>query len=122
MLRKVVLPAPLLPIRPTTLSCSMLTLMSAAAVTAPNVLLSLRASRTTVMSRRLAPAREYRPQPAGQEHDHQQHGDTQHHLPGVGRILVRVAAHRLEDGRAEERRQHAAGTRQDGDEDELSRG
>src|SRR5262245_45443112 len=86
MLMKVVLPAPLLPIKPTTLSCSMLTLMSAAAVTAPNVLLSLRASSTTATSCHLALACEHRPQPARQEHDHQQHGDAQHHLPGVGGI------------------------------------
>ena len=38
MLMKVVLPAPLLPIRPTTVSCSIAALMSAAAVTAPKLL------------------------------------------------------------------------------------
>ena len=49
MLRKVVLPAPLLPIRPTTVSAVIATLMSAAAVTAPKVLFTLLASRTAAI-------------------------------------------------------------------------
>src|SRR5258706_15892374 len=76
MLIKVVLPAPLLPINPTTASCSTATLMSLAAVTAPKLLFSPLASRTIVMSGGLALAGEQRPQPAGQEHDHHQHGDA----------------------------------------------
>ena len=58
MLMKVVLPAPLLPISPTTLSCSMRALMSLAAVTAPKLLFRLRASRMVAMSGRPPAQRE----------------------------------------------------------------
>jgi hypothetical protein len=49
MLMKVVLPAPLVPIRPTTESFSIAALTSFAAVTAPKVLFNPRASRMTGM-------------------------------------------------------------------------
>src|SRR5258706_1498088 len=120
MLIKVVLPAPLLPINPTTASCSTATLMSLAAVTAPKLLFSPLASRTIVMSGGLALAGEQRPQPAGQEHDHHQHGDAERHLPGVRRIFIGKAADRLDNECAEERRHNAAGAREDADEDELA--
>src|SRR5581483_7671425 len=103
MLMKVVLPAPLLPINPTTLSWSILTLIFDAAVTAPKVLFRSRASRTTAISCRLFPA-EDGPEPARQEHDHQQHRHPEHQLPGVGGILVSEAAHAFADGRAEKGR------------------
>src|SRR4030095_1379886 len=66
MLMKVVLPAPLGPIRPATASCSIAALTSFAAVTAPNALFRPRALRMTDT------AAEERPQPFGQEHDDQQ--------------------------------------------------
>src|SRR6266403_1194273 len=68
MLMKVVLPAPLVPIRPTTESLSMAALMSLAAVTAPKFLLRPCASRIAAISGRLAPP-EQRPQAVRQEHD-----------------------------------------------------
>src|ERR1044072_647318 len=109
MLMNVVLPAPLLPIRPTMLCFSTATLMSDAAVTAPKVLLRPLASRTIAMSGRL-PAHflEQRQQAAGQEKDHEEHRDAQGHLPGVRRVLVGEAANGLEDERAEEGGQHAS--------------
>src|SRR5882724_9347092 len=115
----VVLPAPLLPINPTTLSRSTATLMSAAAVTAPKFLFSPLASRTTAMSGRPSHSGEQRPQPARQEHDHQQHGGAERHLPGVRRVFVGEAADGFENERAEEGRQHVAGAGQNGHEDEL---
>src|ERR1035438_10011178 len=96
MLMKVVLPAPLVPIRPTIESCSIAALTSVAAVTAPKRLFSLRASRTSAISGRLAPA-EQRPQPLGQEHDHQQQRNAQGHLPGVGRDVERDRVDEAED-------------------------
>src|SRR5579859_7381913 len=120
MLMNVVLPAPLLPIRPTMASCSTATLMSLAAVTAPKLLLSDFASRTIVMSGRLPPAGEQRPQSAGQEHDYHQHGNAQRHLPGVRRIFIGKAADGLENECAEKRCQDAAGARQDADENEFA--
>ena len=50
MLMKVVLPAPLVPIRPTTESFSTETLMSLAAVTAPNDFCTPLASRIAAIS------------------------------------------------------------------------
>src|SRR5882724_8978705 len=113
MLMKVVLPAPLLPINPTTASRSTATLMSLAAVTAPKLLFSPLASRTIATSGGLALTGEQRPQPAGQEHNHHQHGDAERHLPGVRRIFIGKAADGLEYECAEERRQDAAGAGED---------
>src|SRR6266446_3612135 len=121
MLMKVVLPAPLVPIRPTTESLSMAALMSLAAVTAPKFLLRPCASRIAAISGRLAPP-EQRPQAVRQEHDDRQQRAAEHHLPGIGRD---AEGHRLddaEDERAEERRDDVASAREDGDEDELARG
>src|ERR1700675_3009630 len=117
MLMNVVLPAPLLPINPPPLSRSTATLMSAAAVTAPKLLFSPLASRTTAMSGRLSHSGEQRPQPARQEHDHDQHGNAERHLPGVGRVLVGKAADGIEDERAQKGRKHIAGAGQNGHKD-----
>src|SRR5512137_375986 len=84
MLTKVVLPAPLVPIRPTTVSCSIAALTLLAAVTAPKRLLRLFASRISAMSGCLAP-RKQRPDALGQEHDHQEQRGAERHLPGIGR-------------------------------------
>src|SRR6185295_11664828 len=114
MLMKVVLPAPLVPIRPTTESCSMAALTSAAAVTAPKVLHRLRALRTTGTGKK-------RPDTFGQKDDEHQKGDAEGHLPGVGRQVVGGAVdHAVEQG-AGERREHVARAGEDGDEDELAR-
>src|SRR5512147_2748784 len=121
MLMKVGLPAPLVPIRPTTESFSMAALMSLAAVTAPKLLCTPFASRMVPISGRLAPP-EQRPQAVRQEHDHHQQARAEHHLPGVGREVERDRLDDAEDQRAEERRDHAAGAGEDGDEDELARG
>src|SRR5678815_4950643 len=91
MLMKVVLPAPLVPIRPTTESFSIAALTSAAAVTAPKLLHSPRASRITGM------ALEQRPQAFGQEHDDQQQRGAEGQLPGVGRQVVGRGADRAVD-------------------------
>src|SRR6188474_2845767 len=112
MLMKVVLPAPLVPIRPTTESFSIAALTSLAAVTAPKVLFSPLASRMTDMSS------EQGPQPFGQEHDDEQERDAEAHLPGVGRKIVGGGVdHAVQQG-AGERRHHVAGAGEDGDEDE----
>src|ERR1039457_2896194 len=114
MLIKEVLPAPLVPSRPTTEYCSIAALTLIAAVTAPKRLFRSRASSTTAISRRLAPV-EQRPEPVGQEHDHQKQRDAQGHLPGVGRKVVRDRVDDAEDRGAEEGRDHAPGAGKDGD-------
>src|SRR5216110_1125872 len=97
MLMKVVLPAPLVPIRPTTESLSMAALMSLAAVTAPKFLFRPCASRIAAISSHLAPA-EQRPQAVRQEHDNHQQRAAEHHLPGIGRD---AEGHRLDDAEDE---------------------
>src|SRR2546422_4755712 len=77
MLMKVVLPAPLVPIKPTTESLSMAALMSLAAVTAPKFLFRPCASRIAAISSHLAPA-EQRPQAVRQEHDNHQQRAAEH--------------------------------------------
>src|SRR5712692_7712027 len=121
MLMKVVFPAPLVPINPTTESASIAALISAAAVTAPKLLFTPRASRMTAMSAGPAP-REQRPQALRQENDHEQQRRAQTHLPGMRRQIVGESVDRAEEQRAEERGEHAAGAGEDGDEDELARG
>src|SRR5437764_1423067 len=101
MFTKVVLPAPLAPIMPTTESRSIEALTSFAAVTAPNALFSPRASMIAAISGAL-PALEHRPEPLWKEHDDEQQGRAHRHLPGVGREIVRGAVDRLVDQRAEE--------------------
>src|ERR1043165_10183545 len=103
MLMKVVLPAPLVPIRPTTESFSIAALTSVAAVTAPKLLHSPCASRTTGTE---LPEGPYA---LRQEHDQHQQRDTQAHLPGVGRKVVRHGVDRAVDPRAAERRGHVGG-------------
>src|SRR5687767_10741505 len=116
MLMNVVLPAPLVPIRPTTESFSIAALTSFAAVTAPKALFKPLASRMTGMFP------EQRPQALGQEHDDQQEREPQAHLPGVGRQVVSGGVDDPVEQRAGERRQHVAGAGEDGDEDEFARG
>src|SRR5262245_35284368 len=111
MLMKVVLPAPLVPIRPTTESFSIAALTSFAAVTAPNDLFSPLALSTTG-------TREQRPDAFGQEHDQQQQRDAEAHLPGVGRQVEGGGVDRAVEQRTGEGRQHVARAGEDGDEDE----
>src|SRR5581483_12123882 len=114
MLMKVVLPAPLVPIRPTTESCSIAALTSFAAVTAPKRLHRPRASRMAGIAR--AHLAYERPQPFGQEHDDHQERRAERELPGIGRQVVRGGVDDLVEERAGERRHHAAGAGEDGDE------
>src|SRR3989442_15978840 len=83
MLMKVVLPAPLVPIKPTTESLSMAALMSLAAVTPPKFLFRPCASRIAAISSHLAPP-EQRPQPVRQEPENPQNPAPGHHPPGIG--------------------------------------
>src|SRR6185436_9875492 len=114
MLMKVVLPAPLVPIRPTTESCWIAALTSFAAVTAPNALFKPLALRMTDT------AAEQRPQPFGQEHDDEEQRGAQAELPGVRRQIVGSGVDHAIEQRAGERRDHAPGAGEDGDEDELA--
>src|SRR5918995_7010891 len=116
MLMKVVLPAPLVPIRPTTASFSIAALTSLAAVTAPKDLFKPLASRMTDIFS------EQRPQALGQEYDDQQKGKPEAHLPGVRRKVVRGGVDDAVEQRAGERRHHAADAGEDGDEDEFAGG
>src|SRR5690242_20695438 len=115
MLMNVVLPAPFVPMRPTTESCSIAALTSFAAVTAPKDLQSPRASRMTGI------AREERPQPFGQENDQHQQRDAEAHLPRVGRQAVRQRVNRAVEECAYERRDDASDAGEDRDEDEFAR-
>src|SRR5215212_1735819 len=88
MLMNVVLPAPFVPMSPTTESASIAALTSFAAVTAPKRFWRFRASRITATSGGHAVAvalPEQGPQAFGQENDHQQEGCPEEHLPGVRR-------------------------------------
>src|SRR5262245_24714448 len=114
MLMKVVLPAPLVPIRPTTESFSIAALTSAAAVTAPKLLHSPWASRTT------GTELPQRPDAFRQEHDQHEQRGAQAHLPGVGREVIGHGVDRAVDQRADERRKDVACAGEDGDEDELT--
>src|SRR5882724_12478725 len=118
MLMKVVLPAPLVPIRPTTESRSIAAVTPCAAVTAPKHLFSPCASRIAAISGGLAPDEE-RPQALRQKHDGEQQRRPHAQLPGVGRHIVGDGVDRAEDERAEERRDHAPGAREDRDKDEF---
>src|SRR5689334_17086181 len=109
MLMNVVLPAPLLPISPTTLSCSIRALMSLAAVTAPKLFDNPFASRMVAISSAASSHAECGPHSAGQKDHDQQHRDAERHLPGVRKALVGERAHCLEDAGADERRKDAAG-------------
>src|SRR5688572_12353990 len=120
MLMKVVLPAPLVPMRPTTASFSIAALTSLAAVTAPKDLFNPWASRMTGIL--YAHFSDERPQALGQEHDDEQERQTQAHLPRIGRKVVRGGVDDPVEERAGERRHHAADAGEDGDEDELARG
>src|SRR5687767_165860 len=103
MLMNVVLPAPLVPIRPTTESFWIAALTSFAAVTAPKVLHSPRASRMAG----IAPS-EHRPQSLGKEHDYQKQREPEAHLPGVRRKIVGGGVDHAVNQRAREGRDHAS--------------
>src|SRR3954470_3098021 len=120
MLMKVVLPAPLVPIRPTTASLSIAALTSLAAQTAPKRLHKPRASRMTGIARSTFGCD--LPESFRQEDDQEKQCRAERQLPGVGREVVRGGVDDLVEERAGERRQHAAGAGEDGDEDELTRG
>src|SRR3954466_704189 len=120
MLINVVLPAPLVPIRPTTVSFSIAALTSLAAVTAPKRLHSPRASRMAGITR--AHFAYQRPEALRQEDDDDEQRGAERELPGVRRQVVRGGVDDLVDERAGERRHHAAGAGEDGDEDELAGG
>src|SRR2546422_5029915 len=121
MLMKVVFPAPVAPIGPTPEPPSIAALMSAAAVTAPKLLLTPRAARMTLISGGPSP-REQRPQSFRQKNDNQQQCRAQAHLPGVRRQIVSESVDRAEEQGAQKRREHAAGAGEDRDEDEFTRG
>src|SRR3954471_6913017 len=113
MLMNVVLPAPLVPIRPTTESFSIAALTSAAAVTAPKLLHRPLASRMTGTF-------EQGPESLGQEDDDEEQRRSERQLPGGGGKVVRGRADRAVDQRAGERRHDVAGAGEDGDEDEFA--
>src|SRR5438309_1626245 len=108
MLMKVVLPAPLVPISPTTESFSIAALTSCAALTAPKRLQRPRASRMAGMSGGEGP------QPFGQEHDEQEQREAEAHLPGVRRQSVGQRMDRAVEQGSHERRCDAAGAGEDG--------
>src|SRR6185312_6548923 len=116
MLMNVVLPAPLVPIRPTTESFSMAALTSFAAVTAPKFFVRPCASRMTDITV------EERPYPLGQENDQHEKRRAEAHLPGVGRKVVGQGVDRTVDQSPDERRDHVAGAGEDRDEDEFAGG
>src|SRR3982751_6294622 len=102
MLMKVVLPAPLVPMRPTTESLSIAALTSLAAVTAPKRLERPRASRMTGM------ASKDRPQAFRQEDNQREQREPEAHLPRVRREPVGERVDRAVDQRTDEGRGHAA--------------
>src|SRR6185295_20378267 len=119
MLMNVVLPAPLVPIRPTTESFSMAAHTSAAAVTAPKALHNPCASR---MAGTFAHLGCHGPEPFRQKEDHDQQRDAEGQLPGVRREVVGHGVDRAVDQRADEGRNDIAGAGEDRNEDEFTRG
>src|SRR5678815_5220841 len=133
MLTRVVLPAPLLPIR---LTCSpgwTLIVISAAETTAPKRLLTPstcssggRAGEMFALiaapSSMAAPLRLQRADAARQEADHEQQEQAERELPGVREVGARERADDLEHGAGDEHRSDALPAGEDGDEDELARG
>src|SRR6186713_3436685 len=115
MLTRVVLPAPLLPIRLTRSPAARSTCRSAAATTAPKRLFRPRASssggviraasvlRTPARALGSGPARSSAPLPVPeradalrQEADHEQQEDAERELPGVREVRARERAHDLQ--------------------------
>src|SRR5258705_5839873 len=107
MLMKVVLPAPLVPIRPTTESFSMAALTSFAALTAPKVLQRPRALRTTGTG-------EKRPDAFRQEDYQHQERDAERHLPGIRRKVIGSGVYDAVEQGAGERREDVARAGEDG--------
>src|SRR5689334_3327488 len=109
MLMNVVLPAPFVPISPTTESFSIAALTSFAAVTAPKVFDNPWALRMTgISSPLLSEEPVERPDPLGQEHDQDEQRGAEAHLPGIGREIVGERMDRAVDQRADERGDHVA--------------
>src|SRR3954466_7452040 len=116
MLMNVVLPAPLVPISPTTESFSIAAFTSEAAITAPKLLCSPLALRTTGMAGKDGP------DPFGEKDDQQQQRDAEAHLPGIGRKVERRGVDGAVEEGAGEGRDHVAGSGEDRDEDEFAGG
>src|SRR5258706_1059305 len=114
MLMKVVLPAPLVPIRPTTESFSIAALTSAAAVTAPKVLHKPCASR---MAGTAAQFSDEGKKAFGEKKDQKQQRGAEAHLPPVGGEGGRHGVDRALDQRADEQREHRARAPDDSDVD-----
>src|SRR4051794_17267249 len=106
MLTKVVLPAPLEPIRPTRSPAPTSTVTWSAATTPSKCLDRFLEDSTKA---------------AGQEADHDQQEDTERHLPGVREVRARERADQFQQERGREDRDHAVVARQDRDEHELTR-
>src|SRR5687768_8245353 len=120
MLMKVVLPAPLVPMSPTTESFSMAALTSFAAVTAPKDLHNPRASRMAgIPLWTHFPCQG--PEAFGEEHDDDEQRQPEAHLPGIRRKIVRRGMDRAVDQGAGEGSHHASRAGEDGDEDEFAR-
>src|SRR5918994_6207125 len=107
MLTKVVLPAPLEPIRPT---------RSPAAISTET------RSAATTPSKCLARFLEDSTDAPRHEADHDQQEDAERHLPGIGEVRAGKRAHQFEDQRGDEHGDDAVVPGEDRDEDELPRG
>src|SRR6186713_2905700 len=133
MLTRVVLPAPLLPIRLTHSPARTINMMSAAATTAPKRLLTRStcssAGRACEMSALMvlppssasvpAPLRPQRTDAARHEVDHEQEEQAERELPGVREVRARERSDDLEHGAGDEHRGDALPAGEDGHEDEL---
>src|SRR4051812_8804604 len=119
MLTNVVLPAPLLPTRPTR-SPAATSMVTPSAATMPSKCFdSDRAERTGVICGSFA---NQRAQAARHEANHHEEEDAERHLPRIGEIGAREGAHQLEDERGDEHGDHAVVAGKDRDEDELAGG
>src|SRR5208282_4231849 len=131
MLMKVVLPAPLLPIRPSVWPRWTATEISLAAITAPKAFCRPMVSRSAVIRifrrrpRRFGPSRAQaqgeRAEPSGQEENDQQEEDAERALPSVGEILAGIGAHQFQENGGDEHGGDADIAAQNGEEDELAR-
>src|SRR5436190_11000105 len=136
MLTRVVLPAPLLPIRLTHSPRWTVSMMSAAATTAPKRLLTWSTCSSVDPAAEMpaltdapppaasvpAPLRPQRADAARQEADHEEEEQAERELPGVREVRARERPHDLEHGAGDEHRGDALPSGEDGDEDELARG
>src|SRR5471032_2140448 len=143
MLTKVVLPAPLLPIRLTCSPGSTSMDTWSAATSAPKCLCRPRAERSALIrlpcrfaprirawdgparscacSLALAPSQPKRADAARQKADHDQKEDSQLHLPGIRKVGAGKRAHQFEQEGRDEHRQHAVVSGKNGNEHEFAR-